>query len=274
MTETSLRVTDSPAAVLAVEAARVRVTEVTGTVVVSLAPETLAVEAGAPELIGLGFEGPAGQPGAGLAISGSVPTAADLPDALTSADAGTGYLTEDDGHLHVWDGTAWIDAGPIRGPTGLTGPAGADGQDGAAGATGPQGPAGATGPKGDKGDTGDPGATGATGPSGVISVTAPIHNAGTSTAADLSLDALTDANVATANKDGTAGTPSLRTLGTGAAQAAAGNDSRLSARSAPRLRRRPRGTTPASAIAVRPLAPPAATSAAPIRTPPCSRRRS
>jgi hypothetical protein len=39
---------------------------------------------------------------------------------------------------------------------------------------------------------------------------------------------LTDADVATANKDGTTATPSMRTLGTGAAQACAGNDSRLS----------------------------------------------
>lgn len=39
---------------------------------------------------------------------------------------------------------------------------------------------------------------------------------------------VTDAKVATANKDGTAATPSLRTLGTGAQQAVAGNDSRLS----------------------------------------------
>jgi len=40
--------------------------------------------------------------------------------------------------------------------------------------------------------------------------------------------AVTDAKVAAANKDGTAATPSMRTLGTGATQAAAGNDSRLS----------------------------------------------
>lgn len=39
---------------------------------------------------------------------------------------------------------------------------------------------------------------------------------------------ITDANVATANKDGLASVPSLRTLGTGALQATAGNDSRLS----------------------------------------------
>ena len=38
---------------------------------------------------------------------------------------------------------------------------------------------------------------------------------------------LTDADIATANKDGTAATPSLRTLGNGAQQAAAGNDPRL-----------------------------------------------
>lgn len=39
---------------------------------------------------------------------------------------------------------------------------------------------------------------------------------------------ITDADVATANKDGTAGTPSMRTLGTGAQQACSGNDARLS----------------------------------------------
>lgn len=41
------------------------------------------------------------------------------------------------------------------------------------------------------------------------------------------LSNLTDASVAAANKDGTANVPSLRTLGTGASQAAAGNDTRL-----------------------------------------------
>jgi len=42
--------------------------------------------------------------------------------------------------------------------------------------------------------------------------------------------AITDAKVAAANKDGAAATASMRTLGTGAAQACAGNDSRLSER--------------------------------------------
>lgn len=44
---------------------------------------------------------------------------------------------------------------------------------------------------------------------------------------------ITDAHVAAANKDGVAGTASMRTLGTGAQQAAAGNDSRLSDSRAP-----------------------------------------
>jgi hypothetical protein len=48
------------------------------------------------------------------------------------------------------------------------------------------------------------------------------------TAAKIALLAITDAQVATANKDGASGTPSMRTLGTGAAQATAGNDPRLS----------------------------------------------
>jgi hypothetical protein len=39
---------------------------------------------------------------------------------------------------------------------------------------------------------------------------------------------ITDVDVAAANKDGTAGTPSMRTLGTGSQQAAAGDDARLS----------------------------------------------
>jgi len=48
------------------------------------------------------------------------------------------------------------------------------------------------------------------------------------TTGKIALLAVTDAQVATANKDGAVGTPSMRTLGTGAAQAAAGNDARLS----------------------------------------------
>lgn len=49
-----------------------------------------------------------------------------------------------------------------------------------------------------------------------------------STATTLANGVVTDANVNAANKDGVAGMPSLRTLGTGAFQAVSGTDSRLS----------------------------------------------
>lgn len=130
-----------------------------------------------------------------------------------------------------------------KGDPGATGPAGADGATGATGAAGPKGdpgdvgPTGATGatgstgaagPKGDKGDPGVAGATGATGPSGVIAATAPLeYVSGTQTVRILATG-ITDSSVATANKDGLPAAPSMRTLGSGAQQAAAGNDARLS----------------------------------------------
>jgi hypothetical protein len=49
----------------------------------------------------------------------------------------------------------------------------------------------------------------------------------------IALLAVTDAKVAAANKDGAVGTPSMRTLGTGATQAAAGNDARFGAATPP-----------------------------------------
>ena len=51
----------------------------------------------------------------------------------------------------------------------------------------------------------------------------PTVAAGAITSAKIAANTITDSNVASANKDGTAGTASLRTLGTGATQAAAGN---------------------------------------------------
>lgn len=53
------------------------------------------------------------------------------------------------------------------------------------------------------------------------------------TAAKIANATITDTQVAAANKDGAAATASMRTLGTGAAQACAGNDSRLSDSRAP-----------------------------------------
>jgi hypothetical protein len=93
-------------------------------------------------------------------------------------------------------------AGPAgtTGPQGPQGPQGIQGIQGNPGAQGAEGPIGSTGLKGDKGDKGDTGATGATGakgdtgntgaqgPSGVVSVTAPITNSGTSSAANIGID--------------------------------------------------------------------------------------
>jgi Major tropism determinant N-terminal domain len=112
-----------------------------------------------------GAQGPQGVP---ITLIGSVATSSLLP--TTSNDINDAYIVDADGDVYVWDGTAWYSAGQIVGATGPTGP---DGNNGADGATGPTGATGDTGP---------------TGPSGVVSVTGPITNTGTSTAANISID--------------------------------------------------------------------------------------
>jgi hypothetical protein len=57
-------------------------------------------------------------------------------------------------------------------------------------------------------------------------------------------NSLTAADIATANKDGTAATPSLRTLGTGSHQAAAGNDPRFAGAASVSLMDTPRRCPP------------------------------
>lgn len=110
---------------------------------------------------------------------GSVANAAALP--TTNRIVGDGWIAQDTGNLHVWDGAAWDDVGVIKGPkgdTGAQGPIGLTGSTGAAGATGAQGIAGPQGVKGDtglqgpqglqgvKGDTGAQGAQGIQGNTG------------------------------------------------------------------------------------------------------------
>ena len=79
----------------------------------------------------------------------------------------------------------WLDT-TVAGVMG-EGPTGPTGATGAIGPTGPQGDAGPTGAQGPTGPQGTQGATGATGSSGVISVTGPVTNTGTSTAAVLGI---------------------------------------------------------------------------------------
>lgn len=65
-----------------------------------------------------------GADGTSVTIEGSVANAASLP-AANSEPAGTGYITQDDGHLHVTNGVdTWNDVGVVQGPTGPTGEAG------------------------------------------------------------------------------------------------------------------------------------------------------
>lgn len=66
--------------------------------------------------------GAPGPPGTSFNILGQVPSVANLPP---DAAQGDGYIVADTGHLWVWSGTAWVDAGPIQGPAGPAGAAGA-----------------------------------------------------------------------------------------------------------------------------------------------------
>ena len=77
-----------------------------------------------------GPPGPPGPPGAdgqqgapGLRVTGAVASAALLP---ASGNRGEVWVTRDDGRGHAWDGSAWVDIGPIA----IPGPAGAPGKDG------------------------------------------------------------------------------------------------------------------------------------------------
>ena len=76
-----------------------------------------------------GDKGDKGDPGAGLVITGTVATYADLPSGLGPSDAGKAYFVQADGKLYVWTGTAW----PAEGQgSQFEGPQGPAGQDGAA----------------------------------------------------------------------------------------------------------------------------------------------
>ena len=138
--------------------------------------------------------GPTGAQGININIIGTVANAGALPGSANTNDA---YIVTTNGHLYVWTSGSWHDVGVIVGPTGATGATGSTGLTGSTGPTGatgaastvagPTGPTGATGLTGATGPTG-PSVTGPTGPSGTISVTGPITNSGTSTAAALGLD--------------------------------------------------------------------------------------
>lgn len=81
-----------------------------------------------------GENGADGRDGTGVSIKGSVANASALP--AGSNAKGDAYITQNDGHMHTWDGSRWVDVGEIKGPKGDRGEAGAPGRDGAQGQRG------------------------------------------------------------------------------------------------------------------------------------------
>lgn len=72
-----------------------------------------------------GIQGVKGDDGASVTLKGAVATPSDLP--MTGNTEGDLYVAQSDGNGYVWDGSAWINVGQIRGPkgdTGAQGPAG------------------------------------------------------------------------------------------------------------------------------------------------------
>ena len=145
-----------------------------------------------------GATGPIGPAGTSITIVGSAPNSSALNPSYVG-NIGDAYITEDTGHIWLWNGTQWIDGGNIVGPTGLTGAtgiagasgsqgqSGQSGQSGATGATGVQGasgingstgPQGIAGASGSQGQMGASGATGTQGASGINGSTGPQGIAG------------------------------------------------------------------------------------------------
>ena len=63
-----------------------------------------------------GDEGPTGPQGASIVVKGQVATVGNLP--ATGNTVNDAYIVVADGHLYVWNGSTWIDAGNVQGPAG------------------------------------------------------------------------------------------------------------------------------------------------------------
>lgn len=72
-----------------------------------------------------GIQGIQGATGTGLQLKGVVALVANLPP--TGNTAGDAYLVTNDGHVYIWNGSAWIDGGALQGPQGPQGPQGIQG---------------------------------------------------------------------------------------------------------------------------------------------------
>ena len=110
-----------------------------------------------------GDKGDKGADGKSINVKGSVTTSSEL-NRLTNVEEGAGYITQDDGHLHIFSQNNWIDVGGVKGPKGDKGDPGPQGERGADGASGRDG---AQGPQGLQGERGPAGLPGIQGPQGI-----------------------------------------------------------------------------------------------------------
>lgn len=69
-----------------------------------------------------GPQGEQGPVGASISIKGTVATVGDLP--VTGNTVNDAWVVTANGHLYVWSGTGWVDAGTVQGPAGVGVPAG------------------------------------------------------------------------------------------------------------------------------------------------------
>lgn len=73
------------------------------------------------------LKGPPGPPGPGIHMLGSLKTEAELAQHKTGRQPGDAFMTEDDGFIHVWDGTKFINT-KIQGKEGKEGKQGPAGR--------------------------------------------------------------------------------------------------------------------------------------------------
>lgn len=120
------------------------------------------------------FKGEPGPAGASIVIKGSVNDFSELP--TTGNIVNDSWIDNSTGHLHVWNGTEFLDVGQMKGPQGVSGvqgeqgvpgPQGPEGPEGPIGPQGVQGPQGEIGPEGPQGSKGDQGVQGPAGPAGL-----------------------------------------------------------------------------------------------------------
>lgn len=154
-----------------------------------------------------------------------------LPGLATILRPGDQVYRRDTGQAYRQT-TAWLMEVGIGASTGAGGTPGEQGPQGEPGPEGPQGPTGPTGPKGDKGDTGDTGLQGLQGPAGnngAAGATGPQGPAGPQGEIGPQGPAGNDGAPASQAWGDITGKPSTfaPVIGSGAADAVAGNDARL-----------------------------------------------